>query len=188
MFIPGIGFLLVKLFPLTPDASVGILLLAAISGPSNCLAIHPHGQDALGVRRGDDLRVIAGEHRLNAIGCRGNAANGATQRATDPELNRRRFAVHCTAVVRRIVGGSACSKNRASTRTAARNSCNRRVSFPDVGDAPGAPRGPACDRRARDHPSDVLVAGYIDADRQHATRLAVGGRLRIGMRSVIVVL
>jgi len=32
VFIPAIGFLLVKLFPLTPDASVGILLLAAIPG------------------------------------------------------------------------------------------------------------------------------------------------------------
>jgi BASS family bile acid:Na+ symporter len=32
VFIPGIGFLLVKLFPLTTDASIGILLLAAIPG------------------------------------------------------------------------------------------------------------------------------------------------------------
>jgi predicted Na+-dependent transporter len=32
VLIPGIGVLLVKLFPLTPDASVGILLLAAIPG------------------------------------------------------------------------------------------------------------------------------------------------------------
>ena len=32
VLIPGIGFLLVKIFPLTPDASVGILLLAAIPG------------------------------------------------------------------------------------------------------------------------------------------------------------
>jgi len=32
IIIPGIGFLLVKLFPLTPDASMGILLLAAIPG------------------------------------------------------------------------------------------------------------------------------------------------------------
>ena len=32
VLIPGIGFLLVKLFPLTPDATVGILLLAAIPG------------------------------------------------------------------------------------------------------------------------------------------------------------
>ena len=32
VFIPGLGFLLVKIFPLTPDASVGILLLAAIPG------------------------------------------------------------------------------------------------------------------------------------------------------------
>jgi BASS family bile acid:Na+ symporter len=32
VLIPGVGFLLVKLFPLTPDATVGILLLAAIPG------------------------------------------------------------------------------------------------------------------------------------------------------------
>jgi BASS family bile acid:Na+ symporter len=32
VLIPGIGFLLVNIFPLTPDASVGILLLAAIQG------------------------------------------------------------------------------------------------------------------------------------------------------------
>ena len=32
VLIPGIGFLLVKLFPLTPDSAVGILLLAAIPG------------------------------------------------------------------------------------------------------------------------------------------------------------
>jgi BASS family bile acid:Na+ symporter len=32
ILIPGIGFLLVKIFPLTSDASVGILLLAAIPG------------------------------------------------------------------------------------------------------------------------------------------------------------
>src|SRR4029077_8845704 len=32
VLIPAIGFLLVKIFPLTPDASVGILLLAAIPG------------------------------------------------------------------------------------------------------------------------------------------------------------
>jgi len=32
LLIPGIGFLLVKLFPLTSDASIGILLLAAIPG------------------------------------------------------------------------------------------------------------------------------------------------------------
>ena len=32
VLIPAIGFLLVRIFPLTPDASVGILLLAAIPG------------------------------------------------------------------------------------------------------------------------------------------------------------
>jgi BASS family bile acid:Na+ symporter len=32
VLIPGVGFLLVKLFPLTTDASIGILLLAAIPG------------------------------------------------------------------------------------------------------------------------------------------------------------
>ena len=32
VLIPGIGFLLVRLFPLSPDATVGILLLAAIPG------------------------------------------------------------------------------------------------------------------------------------------------------------
>ena len=32
ILIPAIGFLLVRIFPLTPDASVGILLLAAIPG------------------------------------------------------------------------------------------------------------------------------------------------------------
>jgi BASS family bile acid:Na+ symporter len=32
VLIPGIGLLLVKIFPLTPDATVGILLLAAIPG------------------------------------------------------------------------------------------------------------------------------------------------------------
>ena len=32
VLIPAIGFVLVKLFPLTPDASMGILLLAAIPG------------------------------------------------------------------------------------------------------------------------------------------------------------
>src|SRR6516165_2761320 len=32
VLIPGIGFLLVRLFPLTPDASIGILLLAVIPG------------------------------------------------------------------------------------------------------------------------------------------------------------
>jgi bile acid:Na+ symporter, BASS family len=32
ILIPGIGFLLVYLFPLTPDVSIGILLLAAIPG------------------------------------------------------------------------------------------------------------------------------------------------------------
>jgi bile acid:Na+ symporter, BASS family len=32
ILIPGIGFLLVHLFPLTPDVSIGILLLAAIPG------------------------------------------------------------------------------------------------------------------------------------------------------------
>ena len=32
VLIPAIGFLLVRLFPLTPDASIGILLLAAIPG------------------------------------------------------------------------------------------------------------------------------------------------------------
>lgn len=32
VLIPSIGFLLVKVFPLTPDATVGILLLAAIPG------------------------------------------------------------------------------------------------------------------------------------------------------------
>ena len=32
VFIPAIGVLLVHVFPLTPDASIGILLLAAIPG------------------------------------------------------------------------------------------------------------------------------------------------------------
>src|SRR6516164_7563365 len=32
VLIPGVGFLLVKLFPLTPDATTGILLLATIPG------------------------------------------------------------------------------------------------------------------------------------------------------------
>jgi len=32
VLIPAIGFLLVRIFPLTPDASIGILLLAAIPG------------------------------------------------------------------------------------------------------------------------------------------------------------
>ena len=32
VLIPAVGFFLVNIFPLTPDASVGILLLAAIPG------------------------------------------------------------------------------------------------------------------------------------------------------------
>ena len=32
VLIPAIGFLLIRIFPLTPDASIGILLLAAIPG------------------------------------------------------------------------------------------------------------------------------------------------------------
>jgi predicted Na+-dependent transporter len=32
LFIPALGFLLIHIFPLTPDASIGILLLAAIPG------------------------------------------------------------------------------------------------------------------------------------------------------------
>ena len=33
VLIPAIGFLLIRIFPLTPDASIGILLLAAIPEP-----------------------------------------------------------------------------------------------------------------------------------------------------------
>jgi predicted Na+-dependent transporter len=36
VLIPAIGFLLVRVFPLTPDASVGILLLGARERPSPC--------------------------------------------------------------------------------------------------------------------------------------------------------
>ena len=79
VLIPGVGFLLVKLFPLTPDSTVGILLLASIPGTPDCPAIHPHGKNAVGVRRCNDLRVIGGEHRANTSGCRGDASNCAAQ-------------------------------------------------------------------------------------------------------------
>ena len=51
---------------LSPDARRERRHIAAGRYPrnANCLAIHPHGQDALGVRRGDDLRVIAGSIAL----------------------------------------------------------------------------------------------------------------------------
>ena len=41
VLIPGIGFLLVKIFPLTADASIGILLLAAIPGTPIALQFTP---------------------------------------------------------------------------------------------------------------------------------------------------
>jgi len=91
VLIPGVGFLLVKLFPLAPDATVGILLLA--------------------------------------------------------------------------IPGTPIALQYLSVGAAARNSCNHRVSFPDVGDTNGAPRSPVCDRRSRGHSGYVFVADYIDADR-----------------------
>ena len=52
VFIPGLGFLLVKIFPLTPDASVGILLLAAIPGTPIALQFRLHDPYRLSVLDG----------------------------------------------------------------------------------------------------------------------------------------
>jgi predicted Na+-dependent transporter len=47
VLIPAIGFLLVRIFPLTPDASVGILLLAAIPGTPIALQFTRHAKARL---------------------------------------------------------------------------------------------------------------------------------------------
>jgi hypothetical protein len=58
VLIPAIGFLLVRIFPLTPDASVGILLLAAIPGTPIALQFTRQAKTRL-VRR-EALNTIRG--------------------------------------------------------------------------------------------------------------------------------
>ena len=48
LLIPAIGFLLVRIFPLTPDASIGILLLAAIPGTPIALQFTRQAKRRLG--------------------------------------------------------------------------------------------------------------------------------------------
>ena len=68
VLIPGIGLLLVNTLPLTPDASVGILLLAASPWNANRPAIHPEVKDALGIRCRHDVHPHGREHRHNTLG------------------------------------------------------------------------------------------------------------------------
>jgi bile acid:Na+ symporter, BASS family len=56
--IPAIGNLLVRIFPLTPDASVGILLLAAIPGTPIALQFTRQAKTRLPFRCRHDFRAL----------------------------------------------------------------------------------------------------------------------------------
>jgi len=78
VLIPSLGPLLVKIFPLTTDAS-GHPAAGCYPGDAHRSAIHPHGEAALGVCCRHDLRPFSGEHRHNAFGRRGHAPDRAAQ-------------------------------------------------------------------------------------------------------------
>jgi predicted Na+-dependent transporter len=69
VLIPGIGFLLVKIFPLTPDASVGILLLAAIPGTAIALQFTRMAVKPLALAAVMTFVLSLVRHRVNNIGC-----------------------------------------------------------------------------------------------------------------------
>ena len=79
VLIPGIGFLLVKLFPLSPDATVGILLLPVIRGTPIALQFTRMAKTRLAFAAVMTVCVIDGEYRIDTIGCRSNATNSETQ-------------------------------------------------------------------------------------------------------------
>jgi sodium bile acid symporter family protein len=100
VLIPAIGFLLIRIFPLTPDVRTGILLLAAIPGTPIAL------QFTRMAKTQHDLRALAGQHRHDPAGHGGDAGDGAAQSAADAASGHQHCAVHCTATVRWFVGGA----------------------------------------------------------------------------------
>ena len=165
VFIPGLGFLLVKIFPLTPDASVGILLLAAIPGTPIALQFTRMAKTRLAFAAVMTFVLSLASIALTPLAV--EIMPQSAQRNERPILNLIAGVLLYIALLLCVGLWVALRAPKIVPQLVLPLEILATVVFlfPDVGDAPGSPRGPACDRRARDHPSDVFVAGYLDADR-----------------------
>ena len=141
VLIPAIGFLLVRVFPLTPDASVGILLLAAIPGTPIALQFTRMAKTRLPFAAAMTFVLSLVSIAMTPLAVKLMPQTAAAQSAADPPPDHEHCAVHRAATVRWFVGRGTRAKHCPTTGVASWCSGLDYLHFSYVGDAPGAARG-----------------------------------------------
>ena len=135
--IPAIGFLLVRIFPLTPDASVGILLLAAIPGTPIALQFTRQAKTRLAFAAAMTFVLSLVSIAMTPLAVKLMPQTAAAQSAADPPPDHKYHGVHRAAIVCWSVGCATRAENCPSAGVASGRSGLGCFSVSHVGDAPG---------------------------------------------------
>ncbi len=137
ILIPAIGFLLVRIFPLTPDASVGIVLLAAIPGTPIALQFTRQAKTRLPFAAAMTFVLSLVSIAMTPLAV--EVMPQAVQRNQRPILapDHEHRAVHRAATERWFVGRATRAENCPSAGVASGRSGHDCFHFSYVGDAPG---------------------------------------------------
>ena len=165
ILIPALGFLLVNIFPLAPDAGIGILLLAAIPGTPI----------ALQFTRKATSRLAFGAAMIFALSLV-SVAIAPLMIEVLPQIAKRsnRPILQLLSDIALYIGLPLCAglwavrlapKVRSPAGDAAQHPGVNRVSGPDVRNPPHPQPGLRCNQRRRRDPGDDHSVGRIDDDR-----------------------
>jgi ACR3 family arsenite efflux pump ArsB len=135
--IPAIGFLLVRILPLIPDASVGILLLAAIPGTPFALQFTRQAKTRLAFGAAMTFVLSLVSIAMTPLAVKLMPQTAAAQSAADPPPDHEHCAVHRAAIVCRSVDCATRRENCSSAGAASRSFGHHCFSFSHEGDAPG---------------------------------------------------
>jgi len=165
ILIPAIGFLLISIFPLTRDAMIGLLLLAAIPGTPIAMQFTSRVESRLAFAAGmtavlSVVSIIMAPLAVQVF----PEASRQTERPILFVAHSDRF-IYGNAVVRWIVGLPPRTRDCPQGGVAAWNCGNRYLNFSDVGNAVGTSSGYSRDCRTRDHYGDNSVAALVYACR-----------------------
>ena len=138
VLVPAVGFLLVRIFPLTPDARVGILLLAAIPGTPIALNFTRQAKTRLPFAAAMTFVLSLVSIAMTPL---------AVEVMPETAERNQRPVVYLIASIALFIAvplgaglwvGAARAQNCPSAGVAARRSGHARLRLSHVGDAPGA--------------------------------------------------
>ena len=125
VLIPAIGFLLVRIFPLTPDAKIGILLLAAIPGTPIALQFTRQAKTRLAFAAAMTFVLSLVSIAMTPLAVEVMPQTAQRNQRPILVLVAEHRAVHRAATVRRFVGGATRAENCSAAGVAVGHSGHR---------------------------------------------------------------